>query len=49
MDPEMTERLRGMGVPCTPKTLPGWFDRGILQILAQNPSPQKNRVHFVWL
>jgi predicted glycoside hydrolase/deacetylase ChbG (UPF0249 family) len=38
MDPEMTERLRGMGVPCTPKTLPGWFDRGILQILAQNLS-----------
>src|SRR5215471_10085087 len=25
VDPEMTERLRGMGVPCTGKTLLGWF------------------------
>lgn len=25
VDPEMTERLRGLGVPCTGKSLLGWF------------------------
>jgi predicted glycoside hydrolase/deacetylase ChbG (UPF0249 family) len=31
VDPEMTERLRGMGVPCAGKTLLGWFG-GVLTV-----------------
>jgi predicted glycoside hydrolase/deacetylase ChbG (UPF0249 family) len=35
-DPEITERLRGMGVPCTDKTLLGWFggEVSVLSLLA---------------